>query len=439
MSPDLSDFAETFRVILLKEEDIISIQQKDLIDKKVSLRDFLIGNENDLELIKKFQNNNYQPLSNYLLNQNFIHNGLQLIGGEKIAKEFQIENWNKLPEEEKDSYKLQFIEKYTRSSIDNTFKIPFIKKLIPFKIKNIDCYLEDIFESGNKDKFERVRKRNKDIYTGKRILFKRVGKSISAVLVDYPLYFNYDIYVIKLQKSYYDIILSIMNSSLIEYYISMKHRLRTNSSFTKSTMPRISTIPIPNIISLLNNIKNQSTSPFQVTMNDIIELSQKLTDGELTFEETKKKLDELIFDLYDLNILERNRILDFFKTGEAEELDIKEYCNTFNTVFRPYLKEGVNLKFEYYLGKNRFPVDFAGVKVFFEKNIKSDNNPTINKTTKYLTLDLLKHIGSRNILTLKERIYGDNCIYIIKDKNIKSWTVTKAVEDAQVEIRKLCK
>ena len=439
LSPDLSDFAETFRVILLKEEDIISIQQKDLIDKKVNLRDFLIGNKNDIELIKKFQNNNYQPLSNYLLNQNFIHNGLQLIGWKKVAKEFQIENWNKLSKEEKDSYKLQFREKYTRPSIDITFKIPFIKNLIPFKIKNIDCYLEDIYESGNTEKFERVRKRNKDIYEGKRILFKRTGKSISAVLVEDMLYFYFDIYVLKLQQNYYDIILAIMNSSLVEYYITLKHRLRVGSSFTKSTKKRFLTIPIPDIISMQNNLSNQLHSSYQVIINNIIELSQKLTKGEYSFEENKEELDDLIFDLYDLNILERDRILDFFKTGKAEESDIKEYCKTFNTVFKPYLKDGVNLRFEYYFKKESFPIDFAGIKISFEKNEELKNKPIISRIVKYLTLDLLKSIGSQNILKLKERIYGNNCIYIIKDKNIKSWTATKAVEDAQTEIERICK
>lgn len=440
LSPDLSDFAETFRIILIKEEYIISIQQKDLIDKKVSLRDFLIGNKNDIELIKKFQNNNYQPLSNYLLNQNFIHNGLQLIGWKKVAKEFQIENWNKLSKEEKDSYKSQFFEKYTRSSIDNTFKIPFIRNLIPFKIKNIDYYLEDIFESGNKNKFERVRKRNTDIYLGKRILFKRIGKSISAVLVKDKLYFDFDIYILKLQQDYYDIILAIMNSSLVEYYISLKHRLRAASSFTKSTIQRLLTIPIPEIVIMQDNIKNQSHSLYQTTINNIIELSQKLTKGEHSFEEKKEELDNLIFDLYDLNILERDRILDFFKTGNAKESDIKEYCKTFNTVFKPYLKDGVNLRFEYYYQKDSFPIDFTGVKIIFERKEESKNKPPmISKVVNYLTLDLLKSIGSHNILELKERIYGDNCIYIIKDKNIKSWTVTKAVEDAQAEIKRICK
>lgn len=439
LSPDLTDFAKTFNIILLKKEDIISILQKDLIDKKISLRIFLMGNENDLELLRNFQNHNYQPLSNYLLNQNFIHNGLQIIGGKKVSKEFQIENWNELSKEEKDSYKSQFIEKYTKSSIDNTFKIPFIKKLLPYKITNNNCYLEDIYESGNTEKFERVRKKNKDIYEGKRILFKRTGKSISAVLVEDKLYCYFDIYVLKLQQNYYDIILAIMNSSLVEYYITLKHRLRVGSSFTKSTKKRFLTIPIPDIISIQDNTKNQSHSSYQATINNIIELSQKLTEGEYSFEEKNEELDDLIFDLYDLNILERDRILDFFKTGKAKESDIEEYCKTFNSVFKPYLKDGVNLRFEYYYQRESFPIDFAGIKIIFEKKEKLKNKPLISKVVKYLTLDLLKSVGSHNILELKERIYGENCIYLIKDKNIKSWTVTKAIEDAQAEIKRICK
>ena len=37
---------------------------------------------------------------------------------------------------------------------------------------------------------------------------------------------------------------------------------------------------------------------------------------------------------------------------------------------------------------------------------------------------------------MKEKMFGNDCIYIIKDNNYQNWTLTKAFEDGQDIIKK---
>ncbi|MBU0697722.1 MAG: SDR family NAD(P)-dependent oxidoreductase, partial [Bacteroidetes bacterium] len=90
-------------------------------------------------------------------------------------------------------------------------------------------------------------------------------------------------------------------------------------------------------------------------------------------------------------------------------LSLHPDAKIFAIVFGPYLKKGVSLRFEYYLNTHSLPIDFAGVKVLFEKEKKSDNLPSISRVVKYINLDLLNNSEGENILTFKEKIYGDNC------------------------------
>ncbi|KAA6318569.1 hypothetical protein EZS27_031437, partial [termite gut metagenome] len=47
------------------------------------------------------------------------------------------------------------------------------------------------------------------------------------------------------------------------------------------------------------------------------------------------------------------------------------------------------------------------------------------------------YLISNTLISLKERIYSEDSIFIIKDTNPKSWTRSAAYDDAKVEIEKL--
>jgi hypothetical protein len=81
------------------------------------------------------------------------------------------------------------------------------------------------------------------------------------------------------------------------------------------------------------------------------------------------------------------------------------------------------------------PLDISGVKITFgENNIQS---PKIDKVQLSINYQLLKQVGSSVLISLKERIYSEDSIFIIKDTNPKSWTKSAAYDDAKVEIEKL--
>lgn len=149
----------------------------------------------------------------------------------------------------------------------------------------------------------------------------------------------------------------------------------------------------------------------------------------------KNEINELVFDLYDLDYIERQRISDFFipQNQQATKKMLEGYCNVFFKTFRKRLKTGI-VKMEYSYNPN-LPLDISGIKITFgENNIQS---PKIEKVQLSINYQLLKQIGSSVLVSLKERIYSEDGIFIIKDTNPKSWTKSAAYDDAKVEIKKL--
>ena len=516
---------------ILKEEDSVSIFQEDLKSQQRTLREYLVGNERDLELVDRLRSGQYTKLNELLFieedDSRFIHNGLQLIQYKKVCREFGIDNWNKLSQEEQKLYKGKFRQKYTRTtpitarfklteqslenlrkadvpdktleglkSLENqeftkesdflnavekqigneqtvrykelilkhaptaSFKIPYIEPrhiskfqmTLPIDILNqlchpfsriraiekgkvtqlihytYNCYLEEDIVSKYKNIFERTR--GEANYIGEKILCPRiVGKELRAIYFPGKIYFSFDVYVLKLQDNeLYHLILPILNSKLIDYYLLIKERKRIKGSYPKITMDGLKDIPIPKF--LHNN-----------PMHQIIVLSKELTAGKIKYENVKAELDEYIFDLYNLSIIERNRIKDFY-IGEKERIDaqnIVEYCTVFYKVLKNFLQEGIELSFEFFI-ESALGIPFAGTKVSFSQ-LRTDiqiTDPSIKQVVTYLFTEFIERMDNRNILSLKERIYSQDCIYIIKDTYRRSWSQTKALEDAQAEIERLC-
>lgn len=432
LSPQKNEFTKIFKVILMKDENRISISQNDLIKGRINLRDYLLGDEKDVELVNKFENPNYPKLKDYVLfnkkKRPHIHEGLTFVGSKPICKEFGIDKaeWVSYSKQKQDELKEKFVNKYSRKAKTEAFNIPYIKpgNVGKYKILSPDCYMgEDI------SAFERARE--KEIFMDDKVLFCRVGTNSKAVYCSSKIYFSSDIWVLKLKNpDLYYLIQAILNSRLVNYFLSIKARKREGSSYPKVNQSDIGNIPIPMFLD-------------SNTVKEINDLSEKLTAGEIKYEQNiEEKMNELVFNLYDLNIIERNRINDFYLKDNivTKRENIIEYCSTFFKVIKNYLQENIRISFEYFIEES-LPISFVGIKISFsDSEVNSQpKNPSIDKVNKYLITELVENAGNTNILSLRERIYGKNCIYFLKDKYLKSWTKTKAVGDAQKEIERLCR
>jgi len=126
---DLELFSETFKLLVIQEDKRIDLKQKDILEKRVILRDYLIGNEYDLKLINKLFNQ-YQ-LDVFLL-KNSDYNSLR--GLERATKDIIKQYFNlskreyqKLTNKEKTYLQEQFAEKkYLSKNKTNYYNTPYL-------------------------------------------------------------------------------------------------------------------------------------------------------------------------------------------------------------------------------------------------------------------------------------------------------------------------
>ncbi len=415
---DLEPFSKTFDLLIIQEDKKIEILQKDILSKSVILRDYLIGNEFDLNLIERLRKND--KLENYLLHledsKDKVNNGLQIVGKEQLIEEFGIsEKWKILNKKERKKYSDEFKLKYTRGKKDKKFNTPLIlpENLLSFQVTDIETFL------GNISNFHRSR--NPKIYDGNKILINRVGSKLKAVFFKEKIYYNFDVYSIFLANdNFYHIITAIINSDLINYLINIIYRKRSNGSFPKIGYDAIKNIPIPKELD-----KN--------LVAEISEISQQLIKGKLKYEdETKEKLNELIYDLYDLSYLERQRIKDFFSTKQqADQNDLEEYKIALYETLEMYFEKKPEIKF---YNDNDFGFNLRVAAVYFNDSYKK--MPSEKKVFKYRMHEILKETDQK-FLVMREKIFGNNCVYIIKNKHFKNWSETKGFEDGKYILKKM--
>ncbi len=417
-SPKLNSFAETFKTILLNQSDVIRIKQDDLLKQKVRLRDFLIGTENELTLANKLEAE-CVPITDIMLADKRYdsYRGFSDWGTDALKNEFQKDKKN-VSDEEYESFKQIFLNKYFKKNKDDRHNIPFVKsaQLERFRTKSIDTFcLENI------SNFDRAR--NGFIYEGEKILCSRIGGEIKAVYSNEKIYFGTDIYVIKLQNpELYHTVVCCLNSDLLNYFSQVKLRKRIDSALSRLDSSDLKKIPVP---------KKFNT----IIVEQLNVLSKGILKEDYSFEDKKNEINELVFDLYELDYIEKQRISDFFisQNQPITKKMFEDYCNVFFKTFKTRLKTGI-VKMEYSYNPN-LPLDISGVKITFgENNTKS---PKVDKVQLSINYQLLKQVGNSVLISLKERIYSEDSIFIIKDTNPKSWTKSAAYDDAKVEIEKL--
>lgn len=420
---DLEIFSEDFDLLVIHEDSKIELSQKAILEGKIILRDYLIGNQYDLKLIKKLSNASI--LKDYLITKNSFR-GLERATNQTIIKHFELQekSYRNLSKKKKTELQEKFAsEKYLSLEKTRYYTVPYIydkKNISPFKVNNFDGFLNN--KDVKKPNFRRPK--NLELFQGEKILFNRFGNKIEAAFVAFNCFFSTYIYVIKLRnKKYYRLFTAILNSDLINYYLTQKFRKRIDSNFANLDLFAIKNIPIPTYI--------DEDIAFEIS-----EISHQLSEGELKYKgETKEKLNELIYDLYELNILEINRIRHFFaEKRKANENDLDAYKKAlFQTIHLSFENTPI---IEYYQGKN-LPFGLIGVVLYFDNN--KNEKPTIKKTLQYTINEILETTDENNLLTMKEKIYGNNCVYIIKDNYYHSWTTTKAFEDGREIVEKIHK
>ncbi|MCT3810478.1 hypothetical protein CMU40_14630 [Elizabethkingia anophelis] len=409
---DLGLFSgKPFELLIIQEDKNIELNQNELKNKQIRLRDFLVGNEYDSLLIKKLSNGN--SLEDYILNDEgfFLHRGIEIVGYEEVEKEFgiNIDSWNSFTKEQKDEYYLAFKKIYSSSKLTNSFPIPFIKpgNIEKFHINSYNSYLgEDI------SMFHRPRE--KELYEGKRIIWSRIGKSLKAIYLDSFVYFDFDLYVLKLEnEDYYNLIVAILNSDLIDYFSNIHLKKRIDSSYPKIGIDDIKKIPIP------FEIDNELAL-------EVSNLSKNLSENKYKYEAKGEELNELIYDLYELSYWEKQRVKDYFLPKSRigrKKTALDNYKNTLKEIIGFYVESPVQIE--------DTPADFNLIVVKISFDNSNSNNPKATKTKQYLLNEIFEQNPNANFLASQEKIYGSDCVYIIKEDINKNWTETKAFEDGQ--------
>jgi len=419
---DLGLFSEKpFELLIIQEDKQIEINRDDLINQRLSLRDFLEGNEYDKILIEKLSS--YDIISSYFLNDKRFSSfkGLDRITNQNLLKYYNLLKSESSKELAILHQKYAF-DRYLNTEKTEYYNTPYIhkpeNKLHPFIIKKVDGYvnIKDI----NEENFQRIR--NYFIYKDEKILINKFGKRIQAAYTKGDLFFSNLIYVIKLtQANLYPLFTAIINSDLINYYVIQKYKSRVGDNFANVNTKTIKNIPIPK--ELDEDISNY-----------ISEISKKITEGEYSYESKKEELNELIFDLYELSYFEKQRVRDYFLSKSKQKIDgnfkgiLNDYKSILLNIISPHLVNPLSIDLP--------PAEFDLIVAKISLNGNS-NTSTSDKVRKYILNEIFEQNPNENILTGQEKIFGKDCMYIIKKNMVQYWTKTKAFEDGQDILRHL--
>jgi hypothetical protein len=427
---ELGIFSKYFNLLIIQDDKSFPVNQQDVLDEKLRLRDYLIGSEFDRKLVNKLKNNSV-GLEELILDDNYygLARGMEITGQEVVCKSKGItkSQYDEYSKQERDRLLEEFKESHSSNERKNEFKIPFIKKsgLDSFRISNYDCYLKEA--DINNEIFRRNKKM--DFFKGNRILYSQVSRVIYNVYCLFGHYIEYeticianDIFSIRLKDGEdYFIITALLNSDLVNYFLNIDEIVRPKGTYPKINMSTIKRIPI---CSLEND----------EICSEISAISRDLTAGKYSYNgEIKEKLNELILDLYDLSFLEKARIKDFFaEKRDVVEPDLENYKQSLQYTLEIYVKG--QLEIEYYIGKN-LPFGLVITAIYLNKS--QEEQPTGKKTIQYIINEILQENPQEKFLAMREKIYGKDCIYIVKSNQYQNWTITKAYEDGQEILNKL--
>lgn len=269
-----------------------------------------------------------------------------------------------------------------------------------------------------------------ELFRGDKLVITR-SWPLKAAFVKDTLIFDNNFDILKLKErvlnSYSYVFEAILNSKLAFFYLAALYRQRPEGNFSKVNIGSLSRFPIPNFEDKENIIE------------DIVETIEKMRNGK-NIKENRLRIDELVFDLYDLDYYEEMQISGYYKlqnrrrrslvTGE----DFDEYIDEFQDSFSFLIKEGYTLNAECYTS------DFLGalIKFSFSKEKKTPQHnlsKSLKKLVEIIQRDELTTVNIKPMLEEKKvKIYDENSLIIYKSNHLRDWTRTEAMNDVKEEI-----
>ncbi|TAL70115.1 MAG: hypothetical protein EPN82_05750 [Bacteroidetes bacterium] len=426
ITPHKSYLTDILDIINIQNDDIINVKQILLKENPEKFRISTLNNIIDLNIITKIENSQIK-LKDYISkdSEEYGYYGIEIADKEKVINEFKldIKTWNLKTQSEKRLYYKKYKEKYTSKIQTFDFEIPFYipENIKQYFINKPDCYCK-------KDRIHFRRPKKDNLFESNKILITRTGISLNAAHSDKLIYFSSSIICLKpIQNSNINILLAIINSKLINYYINEIKRKRSDDSFPKINIDDILDLPLPKNIELVNN----------KMLDSLIEIL-KVPNSDKN--KIMVKLNEIIYKLYELTYYERQRVEDYFieNNKEVTEKEIIDYCNKFTDIFSNYINKGCSIISEYYLPQN-LPLKLIAVKfsILREGIISMIKKPSPKKVVNYSIMELFNNLKTTNIISIRERVYSSDSIYIIKDNKKIHWSKSKAFEDVNQELERL--
>lgn len=269
-----------------------------------------------------------------------------------------------------------------------------------------------------------------ELFRGDKLVITR-SWPLKAAFVKDTLIFDNSFDIIKLKErvpnSYLYVFEAILNSKLAFFYLASLYLQRPEGNFSKVNIGSLSKFPIPTLEDKENII------------DDIFKTIEKMRNGN-NIEENRLRIDELVFDLYDLDYYEKMQIRDYYKLQNRRrkslvtEEDFDEYIDEFQNSFSFLIKEGYALNAECYTS------DFLGalIKFSFSKEKKTTQHNLSKSLKKLIDItqrDKLMEIDIKSMLEEKKvKFYDENSLIIYKSNHLRDWTRTEAINDVKEEI-----
>ncbi len=398
ITPKLTRFSKSLRLIHYTSKDIKTVKQEDLKAEDILWRIFVKGDWTDYQLIKKIALQASDEVKAIICGRGINPNNARPKGKPDMK--------NKLDG--------KHLEKY------------YFSNLSKFNINQV---------------LERKREDYDGLFKGKRILLKRTPSTkdrlkLTCAFTSKEIIFGENIMALKLNQE--KLILPhavILNSCLIGYYFT--HLSAQVNKGTKMTGIRVNELKQLPFLNLEGNYIQQ--------LNKLYKTINKHKRQDKPYSQCEKEVNEITFKLYKMLEFEKEIINEFYQTNidrvneKVISGDIQIYANKFREIYHRMIKKDLCLNVSYQISAN------IGAIVKFRIVAKKKYNSEIERglTNEQQVLQMVKNkqvnneMLSRFLNEDKVKVYNNNEFYIIKSKYFKDWTKRQAIEDANEEVHNM--
>jgi len=411
--PELTQFSKLTGIITIRDDDKFKFLQEKLMDD-IYWHISLLGLNRYLELIGKIENKDdifEDELRGGYHNLDYYTTMEQGTTPYSTAKHGDIERAKRKYE----SNEKLGTDYYLMVRSTKTVQ-PFLFKKADFKYIKHGSHLE--------------RPRDIELFEGDKLVIPRSWPPKAVCVIDTIIFdSSFDILKLKegVNKNYLYVFEAILNSKLGFFYLASLYLQRPEGNFSKVNKGSLGRVPIPNLEDKGNIIE------------DIVKIIGKIRIRN-NIQENRLRIDELVFDLYDLDYYEKIQILDYYKLQNrrreslVKEEDFDEYIAEFQDSFSFLIKEGYRLNAECYTS------DFLGALIKFnfskEKEMSQhDRSKSLKKLIEIIQRYELIKVNIKSMLEEKKvKIYDENSLIIYKSNHLRDWTRTEAMNDVKEEI-----